>query len=110
MKNALAVIIAGLLLFGCSKAVRYSPGEIQGFPPAVQEEIKAGEISHDMTMVQVRYAWGGPSEVVLHKPEDGKHTEEWVYGKGLYNVRLIFTDGALTKIISVKPVVQKPKQ
>ncbi len=95
-------------VLGCV-AVRYSPDEIKGFPPAIQENIKLGEVAPGMTQQQVRYAWGSPAEVNVLKPsEDGKYREEWVYTRTvILKTRLIFIDGKLMYIISNEPGVIK---
>jgi len=96
-------------LSGCVDSIRYSPDEIKVFPPAVQENIKRGEIAPGMTQQQVRYAWGSPAEVNVLKPsDDGKYREEWIYTKiGLLKTQLIFVDGKLVHIISNEPGVFK---
>ncbi|MBU4321139.1 MAG: outer membrane protein assembly factor BamE [Thermodesulfovibrionales bacterium] len=105
-------IMTSVLCFsvlGCIDSVRYSPDEIKGFPPAIQENIKRGEIAPGMTQQQVRYAWGSPAEVNVLKPsEDNKYREEWVYTRsGILKTRLIFIDGKLMHIISNEPGVIK---
>jgi len=108
--SALCILSSALCfsVLGCV-AVRYSPDEIKGFPPAIQENIKLGEVAPGMTQQQVRYSWGSPAEVNVLKPSDeGKYREEWVYTKiGLLKTRLIFIDGKLTYIISNEPGVIK---
>jgi len=112
-KGALALCVLSLalgsLFFGCISDVRYSPDEIKGFPQALQEHIKRGEIAPNMTQQQVRYAWGSPMEINVLKPsEDGKYREEWVYSRtGLLKTRLTFVDGKLMHIISNEPGVIK---
>ncbi|MFN3479377.1 MAG: hypothetical protein ACK415_03235 [Thermodesulfovibrionales bacterium] len=102
----LTISISGLLLLimltaGCAKTARYSPEELRGFPPEIQEHIKSGEVVIGMTPQQVRYAWGSPSAInVLPPTEEGKMKEEWIYSKmGLYlDKRLLFIDGKLVDI------------
>lgn len=102
----LASIFALLLLSifitgGCAKTVRYSPEELKGFPPEIQERIKSGEVAIGMTTQQVRYAWGSPSSInILPPTEDGKMKEEWIYSKiGLFlEKRLLFIDNKLVDI------------
>lgn len=112
-KGMLALCVLSLVLcfsvLGCIDAVRYSPDEIKGFSPAIQENIKRGEIAPNMTQQQVRYAWGSPIEINVLKPsEDGKYREEWVYSRtGLLKTRLTFVDGKLMHIISNEPGVIK---
>ena len=100
-----------LALSGCYKAARYSHDEIKDYPPSVQEQIKKGEISVGMTKVQVRYAWGGPQDVIVMPPSDqGKERVEWVYRRySLFKTRLIFVDGRLAEIASSEPGVVKEK-
>lgn len=103
-KKGLLTIIAMLFLVviaGCAKTARYSPEELKGFPPEIQEHIKSGEVVMGMTTQQVRYAWGSPSSInVLPPTEDGKMREEWIYSKiGLFlEKRLLFIDGKLVDI------------
>lgn len=105
----LAVILVSFS--GCSStAVRYSPEEISSYPPVIQERIKNNEISAGMTVQQVRYSWGSPSEINAISPsDDGKPREEWIYPKmmGILKTRLIFIDGKLAVIISADPGVVK---
>jgi hypothetical protein len=112
MKNIILALTLGGALISCAGAVRYSPAEIQDYPPAIQEQVKAGEVSLGMTLSQVRHAWGGPSEVVVLKPTaEGKYREEWIY-KGLFGFRtsLIFTEGKLTEIISTEPGITRTRK
>lgn len=106
--------LLGVILFsasGCSSsAVRYSPEEISSYPPVIQERIKNNELSPGMTVQQVRYSWGAPSEINAISPSDeGRPREEWIYSKmiGISKTRLIFVDGKLTIIISADPGVVK---
>lgn len=98
-----------LLLFtsACSAGIRYSPGEIRHFPEEIQKHIQAGEVVTGMTQIQVRYAWGAPSEVQVLEPKDGRYREMWVYStSGLLKTRLIFVDGHLQSIISGDPAIK----
>lgn len=96
-----------LLTFGCATGIRYSPGEIKDFPEQIQRHIQAGEVVSGMTQIQVRYAWGAPSEVRVLEPKDGKYREEWIYStSGLLKTRLIFVDGILQSIISGDPTIK----
>lgn len=91
---------------GCTEAVRYTPEEISGYSPAMQEHIKNQEIVVGMTIQQVRNSWGPPSVVNTIQPlEDGRLREEWIYSRklGIFKTRLIFTAGRLTEIISTDP-------
>jgi len=112
-KNAAALcVLTSALCFlvpGCVNAVRYSPDEVKGFPAAIQENIKRGEIAPGMTQQQVRYAWGSPSEINVLKPSEGnKYREEWIYTRTLIlKTQLIFVDGKLMHIISNEPGVIK---
>ncbi len=93
--------LSGIMIMGCAKTARYSPEELKGFPPEIQEHIKSGEVVIGMTTQQVRYAWGAPSAInVLPPAEDGKIKEEWIYSKvGLFlDKRLLFIDGKLVDI------------
>lgn len=100
--KALSFILILLpLIAGCAKTARYSPEELKGFPPEIQEHIKKGEVVIGMTTQQVRYAWGSPSAInVLPPTEEGKMKEEWIYSKvGLFlEKRLLFIDGKLVDI------------
>ncbi len=107
MKKICIALVLSILAAsaGCTKAMRYSAEEIRDFPPEIQENIKNGEISMGMTMPQVRYAWGGPDQVIFLTPgEDGKERVEWLYqDTPLFKTRLVFTEGLLTGILSSKP-------
>jgi hypothetical protein len=107
MKKVCIALVLSILTMsaGCTKAVRYSAEEIRDCPPEIQEQIKKGEISIGMTMPQVRYAWGGPDQVIFLTPgEDGKERVEWLYqNTPLFKTRLIFTGGLLTGILSSQP-------
>ncbi|MDI6744474.1 MAG: hypothetical protein QMD07_03750 [Thermodesulfovibrionales bacterium] len=109
--SALCIMTSALCfsVLGCIDSVRYSPDEIKGFPPAIQENIKRGEIALGMTQQQIRYAWGSPAEINVLKPlEDNKYREEWVYTRSwILKTRLIFIDGKLMHIISNEPGVIK---
>ena len=63
--SALCILTLALSfsVLGCIDAVRYSPDEIKGFPQAIQENIKRGEIAPGMTQQQIRYSWGSPAEI-----------------------------------------------
>jgi hypothetical protein len=107
MKKALFFVLLLTLVFasfmGCSKTVRYSPEEIKDYPPAVQEQIRQGNVVIGMTTQQVRYTWGPPSTVnVIAPTPDGKPREEWIYGSMGMGVfmerRLLFVDGKLVDI------------
>lgn len=115
MRKSILVLFVLLLIVqsGCMgvESARYSPDEIKGFTPLMQEHIKHGEVVAGMTTQQVRYAWGSPTTInVLSPSEDGKYREEWVYARTLVSVfktRLIFIDGKLTYIITNEPGVIK---
>lgn len=103
--NLLVLFVLVLLLIiqsGCIGSARYSPDEIKGFPPPIQEHIKNSEIVAGMTTQQVRFAWGSPTTInVLSPSEEGKYREEWLYTRaGVFKTRLIFTDGKLTYIVT----------
>jgi hypothetical protein len=99
MKKALlSVLVLGMFLqLGCTKSMRYSADEINGFPPNIQEHIQNGEVAIGMTTQQVRYAWGAPSSIKSLEPVDGKAREEWMYTTlGIIGTRLLlFYDGKL---------------
>jgi hypothetical protein len=101
-------LVVLLSVSGCTKSVRYSQDEIKDFPPEVQEQIKQGTVAMGMTVQQVRFAWGPPSEInVLQPSEDGKPREEWIYSSFLNSYmqkRLLFVDG---KLVDIFP---EPKQ
>lgn len=102
------LLLTVILAAACATPARYSPEEIQGYSPAVQEHIKNKEVSLGMTMTQVRYAWGGPDSIRVMEPEDGKERVQWTYKKLIFSkTRLIFTDGRLTEIVSSEPGVAK---
>ena len=100
--SAIALAGAVLVIFGCSKGVRYSPTEISGYPPKVQEQIKSGELTLGMSTTVVRYTWGTPGEVVLKGLDpEGRSHEEWVYfTPPFFHTRLVFKDNKLVGIIS----------
>ncbi|PKL52426.1 MAG: hypothetical protein CVV37_01195 [Nitrospira bacterium HGW-Nitrospira-1] len=106
-------LVAGAVLLislsACAKSIRYSQEEIKNFSPTIQERIKNKEIAVGMTKLQVRYAWGGPDNVIVLPPsENGKERIEWVYEKlHFFKSRLIFTDDKLTEIISTEPGITK---
>ena len=87
-------------LLGCTTSVRYSPEEIKGYPPAVQEQIQQGNVVIGMTPQQVRYAWGPPTTAnVMGPTQEGKLREEWLYSSGIFvQRRLLFVDGKLFDI------------
>jgi len=87
-------------LLGCATTVRYSPDEIKGYPPAIQEQIQQGNVVVGMTPQQVRYAWGPPTTVNMLAPtQEGKLREEWLYSSGIFvQRRLLFVDGKLFDI------------
>jgi hypothetical protein len=87
-------------LLGCASTVRYSPDEIKGYPPEIQEQIQQGNVVVGMTPQQVRYAWGSPTTVnVLAPAQDGKLREEWLYSQSIFvQRRLLFVDGKLFDI------------
>lgn len=104
MKKALFFSLLATLglwtLLGCATTVRYSPDEIKGYPPAIQEQIQQGNVVVGMTPQQVRYAWGPPTTVNMLAPtQEGKLREEWLYSSGIFvQRRLLFVDGKLFDI------------
>jgi hypothetical protein len=108
MGKILSAFLFVIMFFGCASLVRYSPDEIKGFTPEMQEHIKQGEIVTGMTPQQVRYSWGSPKTVNVLQPENGKYKEEWVYSRmGIFKTRLIFIDGKLMRIITNEPGIVK---
>ncbi len=112
MKRTSVVIMVMLVfsLLSCTKAMRYTNDEISKYPPQIQEHIKKGEVVTGMTMQQVRYAWGAPSEIrALPSTADGKERVQWTYSRmlGAFKTYLRFTDGVLTEIISTEPGIAK---
>jgi len=99
MKKVVVLITALLFLsqVGCTKSIRYSEEEIKGFSPAIQENIKQGEVGLGMTPQQVRYAWGSPDSLKILEPFEGKSREEWIYSTfGVVETKLLlFFDGKL---------------
>jgi len=97
---ALFLTLSLWTLLGCTTTVRYSPEEIKGYPPAVQEQIQQGNVVVGMTPQQVRYAWGPPTTANVMAPtQDGKMREEWLYSSGIFvQRRLLFVDGKLFDI------------
>jgi len=94
MRNILLAALALILVAGCSQAVRYSPGELEAFPPQFREHIKKKEVSLGMSQSAVRYSWGAPKAVRV-LPEENK--EIWVYSSlRVYVTKLTFKDGKLT--------------
>lgn len=114
MKKVFYSLIVVLCISGCTDimgGIRYSPQELRAFPSEIQEQIKEGAISLNMTQTEVRYSWGAPSTVNVLKPSDGAQKEEWVYKslgiRGLSKTTLTFTDSKLTDIVSTEPKVEK---
>jgi outer membrane protein assembly factor BamE (lipoprotein component of BamABCDE complex) len=105
MKKAFLFTLT-LLLFlqiGCTHAVRYTEEEIKNFQPAVQDNIRKGQIDLGMTPEQVRYAWGSPISRKSLEPFEDKSREEWIYSSsGIQDVVgtkiLLFFDGKLIYI------------
>jgi hypothetical protein len=97
---ALFLTLSLWTLLGCTTTVRYSPEEIKGYPPMVQEQIQQGNVVVGMTPQQVRYAWGPPTTANVMTPtQDGKMREEWLYSSGIFvQRRLLFVDGKLFDI------------
>lgn len=94
MKKLILAAIALVLVAGCSKAVRYSPGELEGFSPKVRAHIEKKEVSLGMSYAAVRYSWGAPKAVKVLESED---KEIWVYSSlRVYVTKLTFTGGKLT--------------
>jgi len=94
MKRIILAAIMLLMAAGCSQTVRYTPGEIEAFPPDVREHIKKKEVSLGMSQAAVRYSWGAPVAVKV-VPEENK--EIWVYSSvRVYVTKLTFTGGILT--------------
>lgn len=86
---------------GCATNIRYTAEEIKDYPPAVQQQIKQGDVAIGMTTQQVRYSWGSPSTVnVISPTQDGKPREEWIYSSlGVFmKRRLLFIDGKLADV------------
>lgn len=106
------LFLAALALSGCTQVVRYSPDEIKGYPPAIQDAIRQGQVMTGMTTQQVRYALGSPSTVnILSPTEDGKPREEWLYStvNVFMKTRLLFVDGKLMDVFpEQKPAPQPP--
>ncbi|MCK5088475.1 MAG: lipoprotein [Hyphomicrobiaceae bacterium] len=95
MKRFLLAAIILLLVAGCSKGVRYSPGELSAFTPEVREHIKKKEVAIGMPMAAVRYAWGAPKAV---KPIPEENKEIWVYSDArVYVTKLTFVDGKVVE-------------
>lgn len=95
-------------LSACAANVRYSPDEIKNYPPAVQEQIRQGDIAIGMTTQQVRYSMGSPTTVnVISPSQDGKPREEWIYSSlsVFMKKRLLFIDG---KLADIYPEVRRP--
>jgi len=119
MKKCLFSVLFLVLILssfsGCTNVVRYSPEEIKDYPPAVQEQIKQGNVAFGMTTQQVRYAWGPPSTVrVISPTQDGRPREEWIYSSSIFvQRRLLFVDGKLFDIFpetKPQPQQQQPAQ
>ncbi len=101
MKIFVAIfILAAIALSGCASSVRYTPDEIKGFPPKVQDFIMKGEVAVGMPPAAVRYAWGTPDTVNVLAPENGKEREEWIYSSnlGFKKSRLLFVEGKVVQI------------
>lgn len=109
MKKVLILCIMLLSIASCMKTMRYTSGEINEYPPSIQEHIKKGEITTGMTLIQARYAWG-PPDVVNVLPPDGRGREriEWVYKKwGVFRTILRFADKKITEIVTTEPGIIK---
>ncbi|HSW63504.1 MAG TPA: hypothetical protein VLH56_09380 [Dissulfurispiraceae bacterium] len=93
-------VLAVMVLGGCASSVRYTPDEIKGFPPKVQDFIMKGEVAPGMPPAAVRYAWGNPDQVNVLSPENGKEREEWVYSSnlGFKKTHVLFFDGKVAQI------------
>ncbi len=93
-------IFAAMMMGGCASSVRYTPDEIRGFPPKVQDFIMKGEVAAGMPPAAVRYAWGNPDTVNVLAPENGKEREEWIYSSnlGFKKTRLLFVEGKVAQI------------
>lgn len=102
-------LLLSVAIGGCAAPMRYSAEEIKDFPPAVQERIRNSEVGVGMTTQQVRYSWGGPSQVNQLPPgEDGAQKLEWVYERmGVFKTRLIFSNDKLIHIVSNEPGIIK---
>ena len=107
MKNVLRItaLLSVLFLGACASGMRYSAEEIRGFPKDVQERIEKGDVSLGMTMLQVRYAWGGPKAIrLLQAGDENTERVEWMYDSSMvFKTRLIFTGNRLTEILSSQP-------
>jgi hypothetical protein len=77
-----ALLSSLLLLSGCStpaSRIESHRAEFAGYPPAVQEKIRAGRVDLGFTPEQVRLALGEPLRKVTRSTATGD-SEEWVYG------------------------------
>ena len=107
MKKFLLLCLMSLFILSCT-TMRYTTEEIKNFQPQIQEQIKKEEISIGMTFIEVRYAWGAPSQVnVLPPNEQGAERVEWVYKDLFGSSTLRFTNGKITEIISKRGGVAK---
>ena len=106
------IVAVALGLAACSgggSGVKYSPGEIQGLSPDVQQSVLSGEVFVGMAQGAVRYAWGAPSNVkALGRDSEGRYTEEWFYKSYPYSARLVFVDGTLTGVNFTKGFRRSP--
>ncbi len=102
MIRKLLLAAAAVLVMSCAgDSVRYSPYELQVFPPEVQEQIKNGEVALGMSQQAVRFSWGAPKVVIIKDDIQDAYTEEWVYTRlRVYVTKLVFSDGKLSGIIS----------
>jgi len=112
MRNVFLAALALMLVAGCSKGIRYSPGELELFSPEVREHIIKKEVALGMPQAAVRYIWGAP-KVVKVIPEENK--EIWVYSDiRVYVTKLTFVDGKLTSSTSKmslnNPLTQSDKE
>ncbi len=76
------VLFSLAILTACStpaSRIESHQAEFAGYPPAIQEKIRAGRIDLGFTLEQVRLALGEPLRKVNRATEAGE-TEVWVYG------------------------------
>jgi hypothetical protein len=77
-------LIAAVLLTACASTpdarIAGNRAMFDQFPPAVQQQIRAGQVAVGFTTEMARLAWGEPARIFTRKSEQGD-TEVWSYGE-----------------------------
>ncbi len=111
-KTLISIPIIILLLSSCAAKnnFRYTHEEISSYPLRLQNLIKSGKLSYQMTPQQARHSWGAPDDVIVMSPDvKGRDRVKWVYKNQcffkwcMYKTDLIFVDNKLKEIESNEP-------